>query len=104
MNHQTDRLYRDTKNGTIELLIDRSSGNLQINCVMPPSGPGFFVVFHEGYGTAKAVQAAVDLSERSDLPESANITATIPGALAAGTVPRPRFQFGTPEVSRGIAA
>ena len=104
MTPQTDRLYRDTKNGTIELLIDRSAGNLQINCVMPPSGPGFFVVFPEGHDTAQAVQAAVALAERDDLPESANITATVPGALAAGTVPRPRFQFGTPEVSRGTAA
>ena len=91
-------VIRYSNHGAIELQIDRQGGNVQINCLMPPRGPGFFLVFpadEEG----KALDAAVEVASRDSLPEGANITDTVPGCLAAGTVARPAFKFGAPEVS-----
>lgn len=87
----------ETIHGAVELLIEESGENVQVNCVMPPHGPGFFVVFPEGQ-TDKAIEAAVVLANTAALPERENITALVDGALVAGTVPRPSFQFGKPEV------
>ena len=87
-----------TEVGDLELQVQHSGGVVQINCLMPPRGPGFFVVFpadEEG----KALDAAVEVANRDSLPEGANITDTVPGCLAAGTVPRPSFRVGTPEVN-----
>ena len=90
-------VIRHSKHGSIELQIDSGGGNVQVNCMMPPRGPGFFVVFpadEEG----KALDAAVEVASRDSLPDGANITDTVPGCLAAGTVARPTFQLGTPGV------
>ena len=90
-------VIRHSNHGAIELQIDRQGGSVQINCLMPPRGPGFFLVFpadEEG----KALDAAVEVANRDSLPEGANITDTVPGCLAAGTVARPTFQLGTPGV------
>ena len=98
MEHHPKTVIRHSTNGSIELQIDRQGGSVQINCLMPPRGPGFFVVFpadEEG----KALDAAVEVASRDSLPEGANITDTVPGCLAAGTVPRPSFRVGTPEVN-----
>ena len=38
-------VIRYSNHGAIELQIDRQGGSVQINCLMPPRGPGFFVVF-----------------------------------------------------------
>ena len=89
---------RHSKHGPIELQIDRQGGSVQINCLMPPRGPGFFVVFPAGE-EGKAIDAAMEVAGRDSLPENANITDTVPGCLAAGTVPRPSFQVGAPEVN-----
>ena len=91
-------VIRYSNHGAIELQIDRQGGNVQINCLMPPRGPGFFVVFPAGE-EGKALDAAVEVASRDSLPEGANITDTVPGCLAAGTVPRPSFRVGTPEVN-----
>lgn len=90
-------VQRETIHGAVELLVEESGENVQVNCVMPPHGPGFFVVFSEGE-TEKAIEAAVVLVNTGALPASDNITALVDGALVAGTVPRPSFQFGKPEV------
>ena len=87
-----------TEVGDLELQVQHSGGVVQINCLMPPRGPGFFLVFpadEEG----KALDAAVEVANRDSLPEGANITETVRGCLAAGTVARPTFQLGTPGVS-----
>lgn len=102
MSNQANRVYRDSKMGIIELLIDQGGGNVQVNCIMPPRGPGFFVVF-PGDDIEAALSAAVVVADRGGLPENANITASVPGAMAAGTVPRPAFQFGAPEVRHAAA-
>lgn len=90
-------VIRYSNHGAIELQIDRQGGSVQINCLMPPRGPGFFVVFPAGE-EGKAMDAAMEVAGRDSLPENANITDTVPGCLAAGTVPRPSFQVGTPGV------
>ena len=90
-------VIRHSKHGSIELQIDSGGGNVQVNCMMPPRGPGFFVVFPAGE-EGKAMDAAMEVAGRDSLPENANITDTVPGCLAAGTVPRPTFQLGTPGV------
>ena len=90
-------VQRETKLGTVELLIDENGDNVQVNCVMPPFGPGFFVVFPNGE-TEKAIAASVIIANTDNLPERANITSQVNGALAAGTVPRPLFKFGQAEV------
>ena len=90
-------VIRHSKHGSIELQIDCSGGNVQVNCLMPPRGPGFFVVFSAGE-EGKAIDAAMELAAREGLPENANITDTVPGCLAAGTMPRPSVQIGTPGV------
>ena len=41
-------VIRHSKHGSIELQIDSGGGNVQVNCMMPPRGPGFFVVFPAG--------------------------------------------------------
>ena len=90
-------VIRHSNHGAIELQIDRQGGSVQINCLMPSRGPGFFVVFpvdEEG----KALDAAVEVASRDRLAEGADITETVPGCLAAGTVARPTFQLGTPGV------
>ena len=87
-----------TEVGDLELQVQHSGGVVQINCLMPPRGPGFLLVFpadEEG----KALDAAVEVANRDSLPEGANITETVRGCLAAGTVARPTFQLGTPGVS-----
>ena len=91
-------VIRHSNHGAIELQIDRQGGSVQINCLMPPRGPGFFLVLPAGE-EGKAIDAAMEVAGREGLPESANITDTVPGCLAAGTVPRPSFRFGTPEVN-----
>ena len=91
-------VIRHSKHGSIELQIDRQGGSVQINCLMPPRGPGFFLVFPADE-ESKALDAAVEVASRDSLPEGANITDTVPGCLAAGTVARPAFKFGAPEVS-----
>ena len=91
-------VIRYSNHGAIELQIDRQGGNVQINCLMPPRGPGFFLVFPAGE-EGKAMDAAMEVAGRDSLPESANIADTVPGCLAAGTVPRPSFRVGTPEVN-----
>lgn len=91
-------VIRYSNQGAIELQIDRQGGSVQINCLMPPRGPGFFVVFPAGE-EGKAIDAAMEVAGREGLPENANITDTVPGCLAAGTVARPAFKFGAPEVS-----
>ena len=91
-------IIRHSNHGAIELQIDRQGGSVQINCLMPPRGPGFFVVFPADE-ESKALDAAVEVASRDILPEGANITDTVPGCLAAGTVARPAFKFGAPEVS-----
>lgn len=98
MEHHPKTVIRHSKHGSIELQIDCSGGNVQVNCLMPPAGPGFFVVFPAGE-EGKAMDAAMELAGREGLPENANITDTVPGCLAAGTVPRPSFRVGTPEVN-----
>ena len=98
MEHAPKTVIRHSKNGSIELQIDCSGGNVQVNCLMPPAGPGFFVVFPSGE-EGKAIDAAMEVACRDSLPENANITDTVPGCLAAGTVPRPSFRVGTPEVN-----
>ena len=90
-------VIRHSNHGAIELQIDRQGGSVQINCLMPPRGPGFFLVFpadEEG----KALDVAVEVANRDSLPDGANITDTVPGCLAAGTMPRPSVQIGTPGV------
>jgi len=89
--------------GPVELEIHRLAeariaNAVQVNCFMPPSGAGFFVVFPADQEAA-AVEAAAALAGRDDLQEGANITGEVPGCLCAGTVPRPTVQFGTPKVS-----
>ena len=91
-------VIRYSNHGAIELQIDRQGGSVQINCLMPPRGPGFFVVFPADE-ESKALDAAVEVADREGLPENANITDTVPGCLAAGTMPRPSFRVGTPEVN-----
>ena len=98
MEHAPKTVIRHSKHGSIELQIDSGGGNVQVNCMMPPRGPGFFVVFPAGE-EGKAMDAAMELAGRDSLPENANITDTVPGCLAAGTVPRPSFRVGTPEVN-----
>ena len=98
MEHTPKTVIRHSKHGSIELQIDSGGGNVQVNCLMPPRGPGFFVVFHAGE-EGKAMDAAMEVADRDSLPESANITDTVPGCLAAGTMPRPSVQIGTPEVN-----
>lgn len=87
-----------TEVGDVELQVQHSGGIVQVNCMMPPRGPGFFVVFPAGE-EGKAIDAAMEVAGRDSLPENANITDTVPGCLAAGTVPRPSFRVGTPEVN-----
>ena len=96
--HKT--VIRYSNHGAIELQIDRQGGNVQINCLMPPRGPGFFMLFPADE-ESKALDAAVEVASRDRLAEGADITETVPGCLAAGTVARPTFQFGTPRVSHG---
>ena len=91
-------VIRHSNHGAIELQIDRQGGNVQINCLMPPRGPGFFMLFPADE-ESKALDAAVEVASRDRLAEGADITETVPGCLAAGTVARPTFQFGTPRVS-----
>ena len=91
-------VIRHSKHGSIDLQIDRQGGSVQINCLMPPRGPGFFVVFPADE-ESKALDAAVEVASRDSLPEGANITETVPGCMAAGTVARPSFRVGTPEVN-----
>ena len=90
-------VIRHSKHGSIELQIDSGGGNVQVNCMMPPRGPGFFLVFPAGE-EGKAIDAAMEVAGREGLPENANITDTVPGCLAAGTMPRPSVQIGTPGV------
>ena len=96
--HKT--VIRYSNHGAIELQIDRQGGSVQINCLMPPRGPGFFMLFPADE-ESKALDAAVEVASRDRLAEGADITETVPGCLAAGTVARPTFQFGTPRVSHG---
>ena len=91
-------VIRYSNHGAIELQIDCSGGNVQVNCLMPPRGPGFFLVFPADE-ESKALDVAVEVANRDSLPDGANITDTVPGCLAAGTVPRPSFRVGTPEVN-----
>ena len=98
MEHAPKTVTRHSKHGPIELQIDSSGGNVQVNCMMPPRGPGFFLVFPAGE-EGMAMDAAMEVAGRDSLPESANITDTVPGCLAAGTVPRPSFRVGTPGVN-----
>ena len=91
-------VIRYSNHGAIELQIDRQGGNVQINCLMPPRGPGFFMLFPADE-ESKALDAAVEVASRNRLAEGADITETVPGCLAAGTVARPTFQLGTPGVS-----
>lgn len=98
MEHTPKTVIRYSNHGAIELQIDCSGGNVQVNCLMPPAGPGFFLVFPADE-ESKALDAAVEVASRDSLPEGANITDTVPGCLAAGTVARPAFKFGAPEVS-----
>lgn len=91
-------VIRYSNHGAIELQIDRQGGSVQINCLMPPRGPGFFVVFPADE-ESKAMDAAMEVAGRESLPENANITDTVPGCLAAGTMPRPSVQIGTPGVN-----
>ena len=98
MVHAPKTVIRHSKHGSIELQIDSGGGNVQVNCLMPPRGPGFFVVFPAGE-EGKAMDAAMEVAGRDSLPENANITDTVPGCLAAGTVPRSSFNVGTPEVN-----
>ena len=86
-----------TEVGDVELQVQHSGGIVQVNCMMPPRGPGFFVVFPAGE-EGKAMDAAMEVAGREGLPENANITDTVPGCLAAGTMPRPSVQIGTPGV------
>ena len=97
MEHAPKTVTRHSKHGSIELQIDSSGGIVQVNCLMPPAGPGFFVVFPAGE-EGKAMDAAMEVAGREGLPENANITDTVPGCLAAGTMPRPSVQIGTPGV------
>ena len=97
MEHTPKTVIRHSKHGSIELQIDCSGGNVQVNCLMPPRGPSFFVVFSAGE-EGKAIDAAMEVAGREGLPENANITDTVPGCLAAGTMPRPSVQIGTPGV------
>ena len=98
MGQDIATVIRHSKHGSIELQIDSGGGNVQVNCMMPPHGPGFFVVFPAGE-EGKAMDAAMEVANRDSLPEGANITETVRGCLAAGTVARPTFQLGTPGVS-----
>ena len=100
MEHHPKTVIRHSKHGSIELQIDRQGGSVQINCLMPPRGPGFFMLFPADE-ESKALDAAVEVASRDRLAEGADITETVPGCLAAGTVARPTFQFGTPRVSHG---
>lgn len=95
MKHQT--ITTSTEVGDVELQVQHSGGIVQVNCLMPPRGPGFFVVFSAGE-EGKAIDAAMEVAGREGLPENANITDTVPGCLAAGTMPRPSVQIGTPGV------
>ena len=90
-----------TEVGDVELQVQHSGAVVQVNCLMPPAGPGFFIAFpHEQLD--QAIEAAKSLAAKArNMPdESQNITELVPGCLAAGTVPRLRVQFGTPDVSR----
>ena len=90
-------VIRHSTHGAIELQIDRQGESVQINCLMPPRGPGFFMLFPADE-ESKALDAAVEVASRDRLAEGADITETVPGCLAAGTVARPTFQLGTPGV------
>lgn len=97
-----ETIIRESKRGPVELEVQRLAeagiaNVIQVNCLMPSHGPGFFVLYPAGQ-EEKAIAAALSLYEREDLPYGANITDQVPGCLCAGTVPLPTVQFGTPEV------
>lgn len=90
-----------TEVGDVELQVQHSGAVVQVNCLMPPAGPGFFVAFpHEQLDQAIEAAKALAIKARTMPDESQNITEMVPGCLAAGTVPRLRVQFGIPDVSR----
>ena len=97
MKNQT--ITASTEVGDVELQVQHSGAVVQVNCLMPPAGPGFFVAFpHEQLDQAIEAAKVLVAKVRAMPDEPKNITGMVPGALAAGVVPRPKVQFGTPEV------
>lgn len=93
-----------TEQGPVQAEINESGAVVQLNVFMPPRGAGFFLAFPAGEAEA-AKAAAADLLNGDPLEEGRNITADVPGALAAGTVMRPVFKahFGRPNVAHARA-
>ena len=87
-----------TARGPVDLQLQKVQGNmLQVNALMPPVGPGFFLLFPKSKRN-QALAAAKKLIEGEPLADNINITDQVPGAIVAGTVPRPTVQFGVPKV------
>lgn len=87
----------ETSHGPAEVSIDTSRGVLQLNCHMPPKGNAFFLVYPLGKQD-EAISEAIKLCDAADLPEIGDISHRAPGCIVAGAMPRPKFQFGTPNI------
>lgn len=90
-----------TRHGPARIQVTGHS-DIQINAFLSPNGgAGFFLVFPRDKEQA-AIDAATALLDGEPLEDNLDITAQVPGALVAGTVPAlkvGKVEFGTPSVA-----
>lgn len=79
--------------GNNPFAVERFNSLIQINCLMPKGGVGFFVTFPEDK-EFEAFQAASALLKQCPLPENIDLTSKVAGSIAAGTMPKPKFKVG----------
>ena len=95
-----------TTRGDVEVEVTTTArAQVTVRVYWAPVGPGLFVVFPFKQKD-KALEAAKKLIEAGLPDEDANIAHIVPGALAAGTVRRPKFnvQFGIPKVEHAMGS
>lgn len=73
---------------------------VQLNVYTPRNGgAGLFVVFDTLEPCDEALEAVRGLLSGEPLAENIDLTARVPGALAAGSMPRPKFSVGNVPLS-----
>ena len=101
-----------TRLGNVAAQLVHDGVHAQINAyIVPHAGAGLFVCFQaDEVEACKAAMAA--LVERGPLQPDQNLTDSVPGALAAGSMPRPTFmlagkrhvEWGKPTIKLAEAA
>lgn len=100
---KTRRPVFTSKFGIETVGYEANGRSIQLNAYMPLNGgAGYFVAFPKGK-VAQCVAAMTKLLNDPPAEGSGDITAQVPGALAAGKVARPTFAFGTPTVAHAKA-